>query len=173
MNLSYDQLVSVFRRLGAPDPESWAQSEIEEGIPQLLRYLVLRNMWSCVVADGDTRWIDTWVKGQDRDPNAPLAGVRAALRRLLASGADPRDITEVVRGMQYETLFGIAYRLDGPWPELDEGPNPIPELKDVSWALFEVDSEGHPIRSIEALHESALDTDPTGREMRPAGRSAP
>jgi hypothetical protein len=167
MDLSYDQLVSIFRRLGARDPEAWARSEVEEGIPQLLRYLVLRSMWSCVVADGDTRWIDARVKGHDRDPNAPLAGVRSALRRLLAAGADPRDIAEVVRGMQYETLFGIAYRVNGPDIELDEGPDGIPELRDVAWALFEVDSDGRPIRSIDVLHENALDTDPTGREMRP------
>ena len=46
-----------------------------------------------------------------------------------------------------------------------------PELEGFSWALFQIDEEGKPIRPIDHLHESALETDPTGREMRP--RKAP
>ena len=33
----------------------------------------------------------------------------------------------------------------------------------------EVDEGGQPLHPIDGLHESVLDTDPTGREMRPKG----
>jgi hypothetical protein len=39
----------------------------------------------------------------------------------------------------------------------------------VNWELFEVDSTGKPLHPVDGLHESVLDTDPTGREMRPRG----
>ena len=35
---SLDELTRIFQKLGAPDPEGWARSQIQEGIPQLARY---------------------------------------------------------------------------------------------------------------------------------------
>jgi hypothetical protein len=35
-----------FSELGADEPESWARSEIVEGIPQLARFLILRKLWA-------------------------------------------------------------------------------------------------------------------------------
>src|ERR1700721_2066938 len=105
MTNSYESLVSILKRLGAQDAESWARSEVTEGTPQLLRYLVLRGMWKGVVEDGDTNWIEAHVALVQRNPSAPLAGIGAALKRLLPAGADPVDLSEVARGMQYETLF--------------------------------------------------------------------
>ena len=43
------KLTKVFDRLGAADPESWARSEIEEGIPQLGRFVFLRALWDTVL----------------------------------------------------------------------------------------------------------------------------
>jgi hypothetical protein len=40
-------------------------------------------------------------------------------------------------------------------------------LEDVARQLFEVSEDGTPGRPIGGLHESVLETDPTGREMRP------
>jgi hypothetical protein len=37
----------------------------------------------------------------------------------------------------------------------------------VGWGLFEVSEDGKVGRPIQGLHESVLQTDPTGREMRP------
>jgi hypothetical protein len=168
----YDKLLSVFRRLGARDAEDWATSEVEEGIPQLLRFLFLRGMWKGVVSEGDTEWIDAYVAMSKRDPDAPLSGVGAALQRLLAGGADPSDLCDLVRGMQYETLFSVAYLLDDPSPAWDDIQADVPELEDVAWGLWEEDGDERPVRRIDGLHESALDTDPTGREMRPAAKRA-
>jgi hypothetical protein len=164
----YEKLVSLLRRLGARDAESWARSEVDEGIPQLLRFLVLRGMWKGVIGEDETRWIEAHVASAEREPNAPLSGAGHALRRLLASGAAPADLTELVRGMQYETLFHVAYLLDDSVPAFDDVRADVPELDDVAWGLWEEDDEGAPVQRIGGLHESVLDTDPTGREMRPA-----
>ena len=167
MSRSHDELVSLLERLGAPDPAAWAGSETKEEIPQLLRFLALRGMWATVLADGSTSWIKKHIAAAKRAPGGPLSGVGTALERILAKGVDPRDLSDVVRGMQFETLDGIAYLLDDPTPAFDDVRDSVPELETVAWRLWEEDAEGRPIRPIEGLHESALSTDPTGREMRP------
>jgi hypothetical protein len=166
----YEKLASLLRRLGAPDPEAWARSEVDEGIPQLLRFLFLRGMWKGVVREDDTSWIEAHVGDSIRDPNGPLSGVGSALQRLVAGGADPGDLCELVRGMQYETLFHIAYLLDDATAAWDDVRADVPELEDVDWGLWQHNSTGRPVCRIGSLHENALVTDPTGREMRPAAK---
>jgi hypothetical protein len=64
--------------------------------------------------------------------------------------------------MQAQFLFSLCYLLDDPMLTEEE-------LSDFGWGLFEVDTDGRPVpRCIGGLHESVLETDPTGREMRPA-----
>jgi hypothetical protein len=43
--MNQKDLAATFRKLGARDPEGWADSQVEEGIPQLARYLFLRQAW--------------------------------------------------------------------------------------------------------------------------------
>ncbi len=40
-------------------------------------------------------------------------------------------------------------------------------VRHVAWALAQVDDAGNVLGGIGGLHESVLETDPTGREMRP------
>jgi hypothetical protein len=40
-------------------------------------------------------------------------------------------------------------------------------VADILWVLAQVDEDGDLIGPIGGLHESVLETDPTGREMRP------
>lgn len=122
--------------------------------------LFLRQAWKAVLTDGDDAWIDAHRESARKRPDDPLAGVGHALERLLAAGADRGDLTDVVRGLQYELLFSMCYLLGDPGIE-------EPELEHVTWALFQTDEDGEPMNAIEVLHESCLGTDPTGREMRP------
>ena len=66
--------------------------------------------------------------------------------------------------MQYELLFRLCYLLSD--PSLDE-----PELADFAWGLYQLkfkdDDTVEIVDPIDGLHESVLETDPTGREMRP------
>jgi hypothetical protein len=158
MNL--DDLSRLFARLGARDPEGWARSQINEGIPQLARYLFLRQAWRRVVAEDDTEWIAREIDWAARHPREPYAGVGKALQKLRALGARDQEITDVVRGMQAHLLFGLCYLMGDPG-------DVEPEVADVRWALVQVDQDGNVLGDIGCLHESVLDTDPTGREMRP------
>jgi hypothetical protein len=67
--------------------------------------------------------------------------------------------------MQAELLFSLCYLIEDPG-------DVEPEVEDVAWALVQVDAEGTVLDTIGGLHESVLETDPTGREMRPRPRSA-
>jgi hypothetical protein len=153
-------LAALFAKLGAPDPESWARSQVNEGIPQLARYLFLRQAWRSVVAEDDSSWIDRVIQHAETGPEQPYAGAGHALRQLRAKGATDREITDLVRAMQAELLFSFCYLLED--PAIEEA-----EASEVTWTLVQTDSEGNVLGAIDGLHESVLETDPTGREMRP------
>jgi hypothetical protein len=156
-----DELTALFRKLGAPDPEGWAASQIEEGIPQLARFLFLRQAWrQIVVKEGDSGWIDNTIRQAQTRPDDPYAGAGHALAKLRALGASDEDLTDLVRATQAEALAGLCYLLADPG-ELE------PEVADMAWALVQLDADGEPTACIQSLHESVLETDPTGREMRP------
>jgi len=159
------QLTAHFRLLGAFDPESWARSQVEEGIPQYARLVFLRQAWQGVIADGDASWIEPEIQESERHPRQPGAGIGPALKRMLAAGVSREDIVEVIRVMQWKVLARIAYQLSDPGV-VDY---PSGEMPHVNWTLFEVGDDGKPLHPIDGLHESVLDTDPTGREMRPRG----
>jgi len=158
--MNQQQLAALFRKLGARDPDVWARSQVEEGIPQLARYLFLRQAWRNVVPEHDPSWIASLIRHSDAHPNDAYAGVGHALKRLRARGATDEELTDLVRGMQAELLFSFCYLLGDPG-ELE------PEVADMAWALVQIDQEGKVVHGIPGLHESVLEVDPTGREMRP------
>jgi hypothetical protein len=157
------ELTRRFETLGAPHPAGWAASQLQEGIPQLARYLFLRQAWRLIVPDEDHSWIAAEIAAAGKNPGAPYAGVGNALARLTAGGATEQDLTDLVRGKQAELLFALCYLLED--PDIEE-----PEGRDVLWALVQVSEEGDVLGPIPGLHESVLETDPTGREMRPRPR---
>lgn len=159
------QLAELFRALGARDPESWASSQASEGINQLHRFLFLRQAWARVVSEGDDSWIDQEIASSKQHPTQPFAGVGHALARMQAKGVAREDIVDLVRGMQARLLFDFCYLLAD--PSIFES-----SVEDLGWALVETDEHFEPTgEAISGLHESVLDTDPTGRAMRP--RHAP
>jgi len=155
------ELTELFQKLGADEPESWAKSEVMENIPQLARFLFLRAAWKKIIPESDTSWMDWEIKYSIRKPNDPCAGIGLALNRLLELGASRDDITDIVRGMQYKTLFDVCYLID----DLNED---IPEIGEFGWVLHEIDKDGKLTgRIVQGMYESVLSMDPTGREMRP------
>lgn len=154
------RFAEIFRKAGARGPEGWARSQVEEGIPQLARFLFLRRAWEYIVSEDDSSWIDRVIIHDDKRPADPYAAVGHALKSLRAKGATDEEITDLVRGIQAELLFGLCYMLEDPG-DVPDGVTP------VDWGLFRLDEHGNPVEPIRGLHESVLDTDPTGREMRP------
>jgi hypothetical protein len=136
---------------------------VSEGIPQLARYLFLREAWRRAVPEDDAAWIPVAIQTAADEPDAPFAGVGHALAELKALGAADTDLTDFVRGMQVEFLTGLTYLLSD--PSLDDDP----AAEGVSWLLCQITDEG--ALPIDGLHESVLELDPTGREMRPRQRA--
>src|SRR5258705_6557785 len=108
-----EELTELFRKLGAPDPELWASSQVHEGFNQLGRFLFLRQAWRMLVDESD-QWIQAQIDYSRENAGAPCSGGGRALENLLAKGVNPQDITEVVRVMQYELLFRLCYLLNDP-----------------------------------------------------------
>ncbi|HYQ43032.1 MAG TPA: hypothetical protein VER11_13720 [Polyangiaceae bacterium] len=154
------KLAAIFAKLGARDPAGWARSQLEEGIPQLARFVFLRQAWRAIVSEEDSSWIEEAVSRSNTHPKEPYAGVGHALRALRARGATDEELTDLVRGMQARLLFDFCYLLEDPG-------DVEPEVADIAWALVQIDDAGTVIGNIGGLHESVLETDPTGREMGP------
>jgi hypothetical protein len=141
---TYD-LVERMRSLGAPDPESWAQSEITEDIAQEATWLLVRAIWaSCInglTPDTVTRY-------------APAS-------RAIEAGASVEDIIQAMRGYAYEAAFGVLQLLDAGDVE---APADAP-----GWTLDEVryDEDGNAHRTgrvLNGVYESLLTSDPSGLE---------
>ena len=158
-----ERLTEIFKKLGADDPDGWARSQVSEGINQLGRFVFLKQAWSLIIDEDDSSWIATEITDSKKNPDAPFSGVGHALSRLQVLGAEASDINDIVRGKQAELLFSLCYLLDDPGDLPDE-------IKDMAWSLVQINDEGEPIEQIGALHESVLETDPTGREMRPRSK---
>jgi hypothetical protein len=123
-----DTLAERFAALGAPDPRGWASSQLREGVPQLARFVFLREAWRRVVAEDDPSWIDDAVARFERDSDAPYAGAGRALKRLRALGADDRDLIDLVRATEAEFLFRLCHVL------ADPGLVDDPAAEGVLWA---------------------------------------
>ena len=166
MSQEYEKakLTEIFRQLGAPNPEKWASSQVEEAVPQLARYAFLKEAWDRVIPEGNAEWIDREIRHYESDPDLPFAGIGRALLQLRSLGAVDGDLVDLVRGMQVSMLFSLLYMLNDSGETGDE--------TGVDWTLFQTSPEGEVLDAISFLHESLLETDPTGREMRPRPRPA-
>ncbi|MES2206217.1 MAG: hypothetical protein V4525_05390 [Pseudomonadota bacterium] len=160
-----EQLTELFKKFGAKDPELLAESQIKEEIPQLQRFLFLRQAWKRILEEHETDWIQQEIKNSETFPDAPYSGIGLALKKCIQKGIAPQELTNIARGIQAQTLFHLCYLLDA--PSFAEN-----ELQNFAWGLFAVDENDNPyLPRINALHESVLETDPSGHEMRPQNKS--
>jgi hypothetical protein len=51
-------VTEIFRRARASDPQSWVNSQLAEGIPQLAIFRFAKALWNGVNPKGDETWID-------------------------------------------------------------------------------------------------------------------
>ncbi|HEV3480428.1 MAG TPA: hypothetical protein VG144_13400 [Gaiellaceae bacterium] len=141
------QLVAALRAVGCPDPEAWAQSELEEDIPQFARYLLCKTIWE----HGVEPWRDEATL--DAFPEA---------RALVDAGADREQLRLLGGKIAYETMTAIVNAIDegtyvGPAAVPDDAPG---------WVIVELDGRSLKPTGRKAgfIHESILSVDPTGTE---------
>ncbi len=141
------KLVAALRVAGCPDPEAWAQSELEEDIPQFARYLLCKTIWEHAV--------EPW-----RDENALDEFPEA--RTLLDAGADREQLRRLGAKIAYETMTAIVNAID---QEGYFGPAPVPDDA-PGWTIVELDGRSLKPTGRRAgfIHESILYVDPTGTE---------
>lgn len=156
--MNKSELTNIFKTLGADEPESWAESQIDEGIPQLARFLFLKGAWDNVVPDNES-WIDNILANHKKDEHEPFNGLGESILKMIECGVPKKYITELARCIGAEMIQSIAYQL--------EDPDSVSGNEYVNWALVEIDDDENIIGSIDGLHESVLESDPSGREMAP------
>jgi hypothetical protein len=156
-------LAEIFRQAGATDPESWANSQLAEGIPQLAIFSFAKSLWNGVMPEDDDKWIDQEIEWAKSRPHDPCAQSGPALEEMLAKGVSRKAIVDLVRVFQYSALYHACSILDG---------SRVEDVPITDWTLHQVDEEGKDVAIIQGLHEVLLGMDPTGREMRPRGTSS-
>jgi hypothetical protein len=109
-----DELAALFRQFGAKDPELWAASQVDEGIPQLARFLFMKAAWEHIPREGDSVWIDREVQRSSQHPAEPYAGLGKALALCRGKGVPDAALTEIARCLQAQMLFTVGYVIDGP-----------------------------------------------------------
>ena len=155
------RLTEIFRDAGAIDPESWASSEIEEGIPQLARFSFLKALASILLKETDLDWVNNQIEHNYRRPDDPCAQIAPALKEMLYKNVSREAIIDLVRVIQFETLMYVCSTIDSG----ENAGTPI-----TNWGIFQKDEENDtPTVEISGLHESLLEFDPSGNEMRPRG----
>lgn len=152
------RLTEVFQKYGANDPESWARSQLEEGIPQLAIFCFAMALWEGIIGEDDTSWIDVDIQWAKSKPTAPCAQSGRALEEMLAKGVSPQAITDLVRVYQFNALYHACALIDG---------SRAVDLPVNNWTLHQTAENGENVAIIQGLHEVLLSLDPTGREMRP------
>jgi hypothetical protein len=136
-------LAASFERRGAHDPQSWARAGVDDDVAQMARFLILRRLWADVVGP--------WMT-QDSLPDVEPA------RRLLAAGADAHDVMLLGRSAAYDAMVSMVGIIDAgaDWDIAPDGPG---------WSLMETDADGESTgRPVSALHESLLETEPSGND---------
>lgn len=162
-----DPTETIFKALGeTPEDAKVMAADEAEGKPMLARTVLLKALWNEIISDkktasGEYTWIEGWLR-YGRNSKKPQTGMAAALERLLAAGADPDDLSDVVRQMQILFAFNVCQILDG--EGIEAIVENISDLPPVDWRLFSVSPKGKAVAAIEDLHESWHSADPSGRE---------
>lgn len=145
-------LIAKMKALGASEAEAWVRSEIQEDIPQVMRYLVLRLFAREVKRydDGIDNLLTNAQKAAKEGYGDYTEDAGHALQRMEAAGISKEHIKALVMLGIYEGLFAFINVLD------EEGDYEHRDLK--GWMLMEFDhDEFVPTgRLLNLLHESLL-----------------
>ena len=148
------KMIEQMTELGAAEPESWVRSEIEENIPQMARFLILRRLQEEISTwrNNAPLWIENTILEAERSPLTPFAEAGSALKRMIALGVSANDLGNIAEMIAFESVFGAVNIID-------EGCEHTVTNEDLPcWILTETNFEGKPTgRFIHDLHESLLD----------------
>ncbi|HET6990517.1 MAG TPA: hypothetical protein VFJ43_04295, partial [Bacteroidia bacterium] len=103
-------------------------------------------------------WVDNQIEFNYSRPGDPCSQLPKALKEMLDKNVSREAIIDLIRVIQFNTLFHVCSAIDKSF----EADTPV-----ANWTLYEVDDDDNPKNSITGLHESLLEFDPSGKEMEP------
>jgi len=158
---------------GVPSWDAEHVATVDDPTTPLARSLFQAAAWQLVIDEDATHgnepsWIEAWLRFS-RSKGTAATGLGAAIERILAAGADPDDLTDVVRAMQLDVLVNLCGLLDMEGTRMLFESTPEAAGK-VGWRLCALGENEKARRPIESLQESIQSYDPTGREGEPRRR---
>src|SRR5436305_1623357 len=133
------RLIEMMEQAGASDAELWVQSEIQEDIPQVARYLLLRNIGIDAMNRSDEylKWLAHEISNPKDSRSTTMEAV-AALKSLLDASVNKDDIGKIARYVIEQAIFRTLVVIDNGYDDWHEG------LTDEApgWAMAELDAEG-------------------------------
>ncbi|HXG10412.1 MAG TPA: hypothetical protein VNK04_11660 [Gemmataceae bacterium] len=118
-----------------------ARAAVKNGEP-LLESLCFQALAENILA---TIHSSSWIRNRAKDPSCDGHDV---IKRLIDSGASPRDLAIFARMMQREYLSNLGCILDG------AGIYGTPRLPCEDFRIFAVDDSEKPLTKLDELHES-------------------
>jgi hypothetical protein len=83
----------------------------------------LRLIWAEIINSSmKVGSLENVVAYAKKNPQAPFADSGAAIERILAKGADPRDLSLAFRGAVYDAVISLLYMLGDPGIDGDAAP---------------------------------------------------
>lgn len=158
-------LTAIFERLGAHNPESWASSEINEGINQLAIFVFLKQAWENIIDETKfNEWFDLVEEQGKQYPHYFYGELSRALNEVFDAGVSRQQLVPLIQLIQHDMLDSLSGQLDNGGYS---SPINVAEDEDwqrVYWRLHQVDEEGNILGSMNCLHEYADGEPPNGRE---------
>jgi len=145
-------LVKKFEILGVDDPESWASSQVKEGIDQVSRATVLSALVDAVIS--------SCAKGKKPEFLRGSAAGTATWEKLLTAGIEPSVLKDFCSLAFASGIEQALIRLSG---AMELSPNP----DGMEVVVVKFDSETRDVVPLDDLHESfwQLLTFKLGREI--------
>ena len=131
--MTEQELIDIFTKLGAPDPEWWAKSHLRDGF-QLTEFLLLRGLWKTAFSAESTEWIDSFLK------TAPEDELSSLMKEVLNAGITKKQLAKLSRLMQAESLVQVAQILDDA-SAVQEDFCRLTGKEYVEWGVFMIDKE--------------------------------
>ena len=110
--MNNDELYKKFRELNVPDPELWADSQINEGINQLSRAKALSLLFEPIQSYDNYDTIDSFL-GQPAEPDRPYGLVGILIKKILNANISKKELNYLIRCVQVSYIQEICARLDG------------------------------------------------------------
>ncbi|MBG5950872.1 hypothetical protein I5E72_14125 [Proteus terrae] len=138
-NSRFKDLCEQLKAAGAMNPKSWANSELQENIPQFARFLVLKGLTDIYRdVEGNLSEMDIY---SDEAPE---------VHQKLASQFDEQELKKLLHFYGKSIIGKVIDMLDQGYLYDVNG--------NVGWSLMELDNEGTTTdRLIQGLHEDFLE----------------